>query len=281
MSDVTGFVTGLANSLNQYLGTQYKAQTEAALNKNKIDLETQSKMTEETNKQNLEMQRQQNNKKFEQSLEGQVDPTTANSVVPGSGHMVDGFKAMNGRYPTVSEAHQLFQSSPKAQGLHETDPQDLYQMAQVMDVPQDKLGYIKSLKSPIATGLAEKLLGVGEKGINETSLYKSFQESTQFDTKSTPQQKEASWTQFRASMLEPGKETITDEETMNKAVQGLDSVAQKAMANGQSLSQAMATAAMVIKKYDKRTKAKLLIRSQMDMQKAVRAQQNQGQTQGQ
>lgn len=95
-SELGGLAEGLNGAITQYLGAaqqssqeQYKTQRDFALK--------QYEQQEET-------KRQLNVKAGEQSMEGQVTPDMAESLIPGSSKWVTMFQQQNKRYPTVQEA---------------------------------------------------------------------------------------------------------------------------------------------------------------------------------
>lgn len=112
---LSGLVTGLSNSLNQYLGTQQQAQNSQAAESNKINVQQQADAKTKLAMQQDEYGRQSQLAKDKLNAEGQVTPEIGESILPGGGGaIVQNFQKQNGRLPTVAEAHSFLDDAVKS-----------------------------------------------------------------------------------------------------------------------------------------------------------------------
>lgn len=127
--NVEGLLTGLASSLNSYLGTnianaqKQQAEThkiglelakgkELEQYKSGLDLERGKEL--ELNKQGLELTKQQGLELYKQHLQGTVDEKTAAAISPKHAEIVRGWAAAhNGELPPLEVADKLFDDIAK------------------------------------------------------------------------------------------------------------------------------------------------------------------------
>jgi hypothetical protein len=104
MADLSGFLTGFSNSLNQYLqvNNQNKAAQQNELYKNQ--LAEQSKMNEMDAQSQLDTTKGKDLEQNKIDVAGKVTPDMAESLIPGSSKWVSDFQTTNKRLPTVEEA---------------------------------------------------------------------------------------------------------------------------------------------------------------------------------
>jgi hypothetical protein len=265
MSEDTSFITGLASSLNLYMGHSMKLNQDLASKKQEIDYSEAAKERGQNNVNEAELKRQKNLEAYKQSLEGSVDPDTSNALLPDSGDMVTAFKKMNGRYPTVKEHTDLMKSHPDSKNLSMIQPETFGHLAEVLGADENTVAGIKGLKGPIPTGLAtEALKNVFDKGLKESTVFKMYTEIMPSAAGKSPDQLGEDWIKFKTGIMEPGKTAITSEKMFNNVSQAAEAVVQKAMQDGKTPEQAMAIGAQVVSKYDHKSKAKLLFRIMSD-----------------
>lgn len=103
MADLSGFLTGFSNSLNQYLQTDQKNKNEQNNAVFSNQLAEQSKIKEQALQQNNELAKSKGIEQNKIDLAGKVTPEMAEGLIPGSSKWISSFQQQNGRLPTVEE----------------------------------------------------------------------------------------------------------------------------------------------------------------------------------
>jgi hypothetical protein len=104
MSDLSGFITGFSNALNQYVGTQQQNQMQMKNEVFKNQLSEQSKIKEQAANQQSELEKGKGLEQNKLDLAGKMTPDMAEQTVPGSSKWVQQFQQQNNRLPTIDEA---------------------------------------------------------------------------------------------------------------------------------------------------------------------------------
>lgn len=260
-NNVESFATGLAQSLNMYMGNSLKLNQELAVKKQEIDYSESARERSQNNMQNAELGRQKELKRYEQQIMPEVDAATADSVVPGLGKMVQSYKQMNGRNPDPETFKKIASLHPKAQGLQMVQPKTLADLAYTLGADEATVAGFRGLKSEVPTGLAtEALKNVFDKGLKESQVFGMYKEIMPTAQGKSPSDMGEDWIKFKTGIMEPGKVPITSDEEFTKIGSAVDHVVEKAMQDGKTPGQAIAIGAQVISKYDRRSKARLLFR---------------------
>lgn len=297
MADITSLVGGLAQGLNAYLGTQFQAQNQMAQQKQLIDYQTQrdaAKQTDIMNRQSqLETQKSADDLQKQKALEdyktkvaGQIDPGTADKILPGMGDMVNSYKKLNGNYPTPQQFTELAKSHPKVTGMTQVDGGTLGELADLQGASPEEVQRLKSLPA-MPTGLAETTLKhLFEKGVNTQGATKLYMDMDPQAAKLPPEELGKRVQELQSNLNEPGKITLasfadsqklTQDQAVTKLYGALDTTLQQAVQNGKTPGEAMVLGSQLISKYDKKTKNMLILRMRQDMQKAQQQPDQQGQ----
>lgn len=269
-NNVESFATGLAQSLNMYMGNSLKLNQELAVDKQKIDYSEAAKERSQNNMQNAELKRQKELEAYKQQIMPEVDAATADSVVPGLGKMVQSYKEINGRNPDPETFKKIASLHPKAQGLQMVKPQTLADLAYTLGADEATVAGFRGLKSEVPTGVAtEALKNVFDKGLKESQVFAMYKEIMPYaKKKKDPSALGEDWLKFKMGIMEPGKTAITSDEEFTKIGSAVDQVVQRAIQDGKTPGQAVAIGAQVISKYDRRSKARLLFRLTSRMKEA-------------
>lgn len=111
--NVNSLLTGLASSLDKYMGVSVSTQIKQNEAKQQNALETKKASDLAIQKNALDLNKDQTMALYKQHLEGQVDAETASKIHPQAAALVDNFAKTNKRLPTVAEADRLFDDLSK------------------------------------------------------------------------------------------------------------------------------------------------------------------------
>ncbi len=281
MADFSAFVTGLAGGINKYMQMDQVNKNEQANARNKMSMEMQLEQFKgqiqaqnQKSQQDNELNREKALEAYKQSLGGQVDPDTANSIDPSYGDIATNFQTKNGRSPTVHELHDMASLSKSGQGVQMVDPNTLSSLAKTMGADDNVVAQLGAIGKPMPTGLAtEALKNIFDKGLGDKEIFGLYKEMNPVAEGKSPDQLGEDWQKFKIGMTEPGKTPIVTDQQFNQTLQSAEGFMKQQMANGASYSQALAGAAQKASGYDRKSKAKLMFRVAADVKQSQAQQQ--------